>query len=274
MNSVEINGSFYGLQRPSSWARWFDETPDDFVFAVKGPRYLTHIRRLQDSDAPLANFFASGVLGLRHKLGPLLWQLPPSLDFDPAVVEPFLATLPRDTDHAAWLAGQHGDAVREAWLASQPVRPLRHALEVRHPGFVCADAVALLRQYRVALVVADTAGRFPQTADVTADFVYIRLHGATELYRSGYDETLINRWATRIDHWRHGDQAGDMRLIAEPASRATVRDVYCYFDNTDKRQAPGDAITMARKLEVAAPTTAEDHSRRGEPVTAPLVHQD
>ena len=176
--TLEINGSFYSLQRPSSYRAWRDEAPADFVFALKGSRYVTHMLRLKDVEVALANFFASGLLALGESLGPILWQLPPSRPFDEARLDGFLALLPRDTDAACALGRRHDHRVNgRSWLRSTAPRALRHALEVRHPSFVDPAFVALLRRHGVALVVADTAGRWPLLEDVTADFMYLRLHG-------------------------------------------------------------------------------------------------
>lgn len=248
--TIEINGSFYSLQHPSSWGEWFDAAPDDFVFSVKGPKFITHVKRLREIDAPMANFLASGVLRLAHKLGPVLWQFPPNFRFDPATFEPFLATLPFDTEHALALARRHDHRVDgRTWLEIDAPRPLRHAVEVRHASFVDPDFIALLRQYGVAFVVADTAGKWPEHDDVTADFVYARLHGSKELYRSAYSEDELDRWAARIGAWSRGDQAPEGRLISrESPPRRQSRDVVCYFDNTDKLQAPLDAKRLMAKL--------------------------
>ena len=250
MTSIEINGSFYSLQHPQSWGQWHDETPEDFLFAVKGPRFITHIKRLREVDAPMANFFASGVLRLGAKLGPVLWQFPPNFQFDPATFEPFLAMLPRTTGEALHLAGRHDHRVDgRSWLAIDRVRRLRHAVEVRHPSFVDADFVRLLRRYRVALVVADTANRWPQKDDLTADFVYVRLHGSETLYQSAYTDAELDAWEARIRAWLQGGQAPEPRLISPAAPpRRAARDVYCYFDNTDKLQAPIDARRLMARL--------------------------
>ena len=171
--TIEINGSFYSLQSPDSYTAWHDATPDDFVFAVKGPRYITHLKRLRDVERPLANFLASGVLRLGGKLGPMLWQLPPTLKFDEALIDAFLSALPRDTDAALSLARRRDVALMRgrSALAIDRNRPLRHALEVRHDSFLDRRFVQLLRRHRTALVVADTAGRWPYLEDVTADFL-------------------------------------------------------------------------------------------------------
>ena len=255
LSSIELNGSFYSLQRPESYARWYADTPSDFVFSVKGPRYITHILRLREVATPLANFFASGVANLREKLGPFLWQLPPSLKFDPASIEAFLSLLPRDTDQASALARRHNSKVKgRAEIAFGANRPLRHALEVRHESFVVAGLIELLRKHRVAFVVADTAGKWPEYEDVTAAFIYVRLHGARELYVSGYSDTMLDRWSKRIRLWSAGGEPRDARRMSQrPARRASSRDVYCYFDNTVKEHAPRNARRLMHKLGVRWP---------------------
>lgn len=241
--TIEINGSFYSLQRPEYYASWYAETPDDFVFSVKGPRFITHMLKLRNIEPALANFFASGIANLREKLGPFLWQLPPILAFDSERLERFFDLLPRDTTDAARLARRHNDKVRgRVKLEYAGDRPFRHALEVRHPSFVDPKFVKLLRKHSIALVVADTAGKWPLAEDVTADFVYLRLHGDKKLYVSGYTKAAVKAWAARIDHWRRGDEPDDARRIASPLrSKRRPRDVYCYFDNDAKVKAPRDA---------------------------------
>ena len=259
--TIELNGSFYSLQRPASWLAWHDETPDGFVFSVKGPRFITHMRRLKEVRAPLANFFASGVLALRQKLGPVLWQFPPNLAFDAERFEAFFQLLPRDTDAAAALAAEHDQRVDgRTWLEPAPKRPLRHAVEIRHESFADPAFVALLRRQRIGLVVADTAGRWPLMEDVTSDFVYVRLHGDKELYASGYGEAALDRWAARIDAWRHGGEVKDARKVSPTAMppRAS-RDVFCYFDNDVKVHAPYDAAGLARRLGVPTGLQADGH---------------
>lgn len=247
--SIEINGTFYSLQTAASYRAWHDATPEEFVFAVKGPRFLTHIRRLREVEVPLANFLASGVLLLGAKLGPLLWQLPPSFPFDPARLEAFFRLLPRNTRAAARLARRHDDRVPRAHVGCGPSRPLRHALEVRHPSFVTPALVQLLRRHRVALVVADTAGKWPVLEDVTADFVYARLHGDTELYVSGYTDAALQDWARKIRAWARGGDARGARRIGPPAAnRPGGRDVFVYFDNDVKVRAPFDAMKLAHLL--------------------------
>jgi uncharacterized protein YecE (DUF72 family) len=246
--TIEINGSFYSLQRPGSYAEWHAQTPDDFVFALKGSRYITHMLKLNAVETPLANFFASGVFRLQAKLGPILWQFPPQLGFDPARFDAFFALLPRDTGAALALARQHDGRVADrAALEIDAVRPLRHAVEVRHPSFVNPAFVALLRRHRIALVVADTAGRWPFLEDMTADFVYVRLHGDVKLYESGYGRAALQSWAERIRAWSTGGEVTGARCVSGPAPLRR-RDVYVYFDNDAKVHAPYDALTLRSLL--------------------------
>ncbi|MFE6254944.1 DUF72 domain-containing protein [Agromyces sp. NPDC057865] len=236
MTSIEVNGSFYSLQKPANWVRWRDATPDGFVFAVKGPRFITHIKRLGDIRAPLANFFASGVLALGSKLGPVLWQLPPNLGFDPEVADRFLGLLPRTTTDAAALAAGHDERMEgKSWFDAAAIvdRPLRHAVEVRHPEFEDRQEewADLLARHGVASVTADTAGRYPRIDRTTADFAYARLHGEEELYASGYDDASLDRWAT----WTR-------------AHLDSGRDAFLYFDNDIKVRAPFDAMALIARL--------------------------
>ena len=251
-NSIEINGSFYSLQDATSWQRWHDETPNDFVFAVKCPRFISHIKRLRDIEAPLANFFASGVLLLRRKLGPLLWQFPPNMAFDAPRWEAFFRRLPKTTNAAARLALRHDHRVAEPALPDRlPRFPLRHAMEIRHASFRCAEFIALLRKYGIALVVADTAGKFPYLEDVSADFLYLRLHGAEVLYASGYDDASLRRWARRIAVWSAGGEPRDAQRASMQRAGRSARSVYCYFDNDAKVRAPFDAQRLHTLVERA-----------------------
>ena len=251
--TLEINGSFYSLQRPEYYRQWHDETPADFVFALKGSRYITHMKKLRDIEAPLANYFASGVFELRAKLGPILWQFPPNFRYERERMARFFELLPHDT-HAALRLARKRDARMKgrARLAIDARRPLRHAVEIRHESFLDPSFVGLLRDHNIALVIAETARRWPMTHDITADFVYMRLHGDKELYKSGYGDRALERWAKRIRTWHRGSEPRDARKICArrpPASGA--RDVYCYFDNTDvKLRAPVDAQTLMRKLDL------------------------
>lgn len=249
--SIEINGSFYSLQSPASWAAWYAATPEGFVFSVKGPRYITHILRLKGIVKPMANFFASGVFNLREKLGPILWQFPPHFRYDAARFEEFFELLPRDTGQALKLARRRDARMYgRSVLRIEANRPLRHAVEIRHRSFVNAEFIAQLRRHRVALVLADTAGKWPYLEDVTADFMYLRLHGDQELYASGYTEAALDRWAVRIRTWSAGREPRDAQRAAGPERAARSRDVFCYFDNDIKVRAPFDADRLMHKLGV------------------------
>jgi uncharacterized protein YecE (DUF72 family) len=229
LDSVEINGSFYSLQRPSSYATWREQTPDDFVFAVKGGRFVTHMKRMKDVEVPLANFFASGVLALGPALGPVLWQLPENLRFDAEVLDAFFAGLPRTTTAAAELAKLHDEKVPEdrAMTTADADRPIRYALEFRSTTFATDEAYAILRRHDVAAVFADTAGRWPRVEVDTASFRYVRLHGDQELYASGYTDRALHEWARRCRTWA-----------------ADGQDVFVYFDNDMKGYAPHDAMKL------------------------------
>jgi len=232
LTSIEVNGSFYSLQKPTSWQSWRDGTPDDFLFSVKGPRFITHIKRLRDARLPLANFLASGVLALGPKLGPLLWQLPATFRFDPDVLDAFLAMLPRTTTQALAFATEREERMEgREWLGPVEERPLRHAFEVRSHTFDDPAWTELLERHGVASVLADTAGRYPRFEQQTADFSYVRLHGDEELYVSGYDDDALDAWAARIRPWL-----------------AAGRDTYVYFDNDAKVRAPIDAMGLIRRL--------------------------
>lgn len=247
--TIEINGSFYSLQRPESYQAWYAQTPDDFVFAVKGPRYITHMLQLRNVQGALANFFASGVLALGKKLGPMLWQLPPRMAYDRERIDQFLSLLPRDGKSALRLARKHDERLDgRSFLKATAGLRIRHAMEVRHSSFADPDFITTLRRHQVALVVADTAGRWPLIEDITADFVYVRLHGDLELYASGYSDTVLDGWARRLEAWSRGRQVPGARLASPVPSRRGARDVFCYFDNDAKVHAPYDAASLARRL--------------------------
>jgi uncharacterized protein YecE (DUF72 family) len=265
-NSVEINGSFYSLQWPQSWALWYSQTPADFIFAVKGPRFITHMKRLRDVEKPLANFFASGVFLLREKLGPILWQFPPQFRFDAAKMRSFFELLPFDTEAALRLAWRRDQRLHgRACLRIDENRLLRHAVEIRHESFLTPEFVQLLREFNIALVVAETANRWPLTFDVTADFIYVRLHGDETLYQSGYSDEALERWAGRIRCWHGGKEPADVVKIARTkAPAAKSRPVFCYFDNTDvKLRAPHDAQALMRMLGLTP----------GKPIEAPYARE-
>jgi uncharacterized protein YecE (DUF72 family) len=268
--TLEINGTFYSLQSPALFGRWAAETPDDFVFALKGPRFITHMLKLKNAEPALANFFASGVLRLGRKLGPILWQLPPNFAFDAQKLATFFALLPRDTDAAARLARKHNAKLKSrAWLRTTAKCKIRHAIEIRHHSFETAEFIALLRKHDIALVCADTV-EWPLLMDVTSDFVYCRLHGSQELYASGYDAGALRVWAKRIRNWLQGGDAQGRHASPAPSRRRKSRDVFVYFDNDAKVRAPFDALALIEKLEPASRSrllsrTAQpsDPSRKG-----------
>ena len=229
VTSVELNGSFYSLQRPSTYRAIVEQTPAGFPVAVKGGRFVTHLRRLRQVEGPLANFFASGVLLLGDRLGPVLWQLPRTLAYDPDLIESFLALLPRDHRAAADLAARHDDKLAEdrAVTVAAASGPLRHVLEPRHQSFGGAEAVAHLRRHDVALVLSDSPGAWPCFDEETTDLRYVRLHGHTDLYASGYAVRSLARWSGRLQEW-----AG------------AGRECFVYFDNDARGRAPHDAVSL------------------------------
>lgn len=248
--TIEINGTFYSLQRPSSYQSWAARTPPDFMFSVKAPRYITHMRRLRDVEIPLANFFASGILKLGPKLGPILWQLPPNFKYSDELMESFLELLPRNTSEAVELGKNHDRMVEgRSFLETDRNRPLRHALEIRHPSFVVPEFIAMLRKYKVALVCAD-AVEWPRLMDVTSDFVYCRLHGSKVLYSSGYSKNAIEEWAGRVAAWAKGGESSDGEYASTKRTvRRAKRDVFVYFDNDAKVRAPRDAKRLQARME-------------------------
>jgi uncharacterized protein YecE (DUF72 family) len=230
--TVEVNGSFYSLQRPEYYEEWYRDTPPGFLFSVKGSRYITHLLRLKNIEKPLANFFASGLFNLREKLGPFLWQFPPMFSYNRERLETFFALLPRNTEDALALARKRDARMTgRSRLAIDANRALRHAIEIRHPSFENDDFLSLLKKHDIGLVVADTAGKWPKMFHVTAGFVYVRLHGDIKIYTSGYSERALASWARRIRAWAKDG-----------------RDVYVYFDNDVKVRAPFDALNLMRKL--------------------------
>jgi len=247
VNSIEINGSFYSLQRPKSYQKWYDSTPPEFVFSLKANRFITHIKRLRDVEVPLANFFASGPLCLREKLGPILWQLPPSFRYDREIIARFLELLPRNTREAAKLAHKHDiKGADRIWTEADKRRPLRHAMEIRHPSFKTEEFVKQLRAHKVALVVADSAGKWPLMEELTANFMYVRLHGHEKLYVSGYNKRALAHWKKKVLEWSR-----------------QVSAVYVYFDNDVKVYAPYDAMSLAYGLGIAnAPSSGKPDTKK------------
>jgi uncharacterized protein YecE (DUF72 family) len=225
LTSIEINSTFYASQKAASFRRWAAETPDDFVFSLKGPRYTTHRRVLAEAGSSIERFFASGITELKHKLGPVLWQLPPTKAFNPDDFAAFLAFLPRSLDGLA----------------------IRHAVEVRHASFMTPDFIALLRKHAVAPVLVDS-DKHPMIADVTSDFVYARLQRTTEKMRTGYPPAALDTWAKRAQAFANGDALADLPTLGEPLRSKGKRDVFIYMISGAKVRAPAAAMALIERL--------------------------
>jgi uncharacterized protein YecE (DUF72 family) len=225
VSSIEINGTFYGTQKPESFRRWADETPEDFVFSVKGPRYATHRRALAEAGESVERFFASGVLELKAKLGPVVWQFPPTKKFDEEDFAAFVALLPQRLDG----------------------RNIRHAVEVRHQSFLTRPFLDLLRKQSVAPVLVDSE-KHPMIADVTSDFVYLRLERTSEKIKTGYNAADLDTWAKRAKTWAEGGAPDDLPSIAPPAAKARQRDVFIYMISGAKVRAPAAAMALLDRL--------------------------
>lgn len=262
-STIEINGTFYSLQRPELFAAWADAVPEDFVFALKGSRFITHMLKLNRVATPLANFFAQGVLRLGRKLGPILWQLPPTFRFQPEKLAAFFDLLPRDTEAAAALARRHDGRLKaRAFLKAAAPRKIRHALEVRHESFAVPEFVGLLKAHDIALVVSDMPD-LPALFDVTSDFVYCRLHGSTVLYTSGYRADELSVWAKRLQSWAAGGEVKEATRLSASHPRRRSRDVFVYFDNDAKVRAPFDALSLIERLERSTSPPARRPTPRG-----------
>ncbi|MGE3610114.1 MAG: DUF72 domain-containing protein [Bacteriovoracaceae bacterium] len=243
-SSIEIDGSFYRLLTPSDYLQWYNVTPENFIFSIKGSRFITHVKQLSHIEGPLINFFSSGPLALKEKLGPILWQLPPQMIFKPEKIESFLNLLPKTFKSASDLIGkkiQYNEKINQN-------TPIKHAIEVRNLSFLNPWFIEILRKYHIALVFADTAGKWPYMEDVTSDFVYIRLHGDSILYVSGYCDEILNFWSKRIKQWEQGNEPDNKLTLTNERIRHIKRDVYVYFDNDSKVRAPFDAINLIKKL--------------------------
>ncbi|NVH73151.1 DUF72 domain-containing protein [Paraburkholderia sp. JPY432] len=225
LTSIEINGTFYGLQKPASYEKWFQETPDDFVFSLKAPRYATNRKVLADAGDTIERFFASGVLLLKQKLGPINWQFAPTKKFDADDFESFLKLLP------ASIEGQK----------------LRHAVEVRHDSFRTPEFIALARKYKVAVVLAADS-EYPQIADITAPFVYARIMGTSEKQAKGYSTKELDAWAERVRQLAAGTTPDDLETCAEPPATTAKRDVYLYVISGFKERNPAAAMALIKKL--------------------------
>jgi uncharacterized protein YecE (DUF72 family) len=226
LTSIEINGTYYGSQKPESFARWRAETPDGFVFSVKGPRFATNRGVLAQAGSTIERFFASGVTELKEKLGPINWQFLPTKKFDPGDFEAFLELLPNKVDGLA----------------------IRHVVEVRHDSFRVPEFVALLRRHGTAVVLTDKEG-FPEIPDVTAPFVYVRLQRCAEKVEAGYPPKALDQWAERARTWAKGGAPSDLQAVGgrEPKSPKS-RDVFIYMINGFKPKAPAAAMALIERL--------------------------
>ena len=225
LTSIEINGTYYGSQKPESFAKWREETPDGFVFSLKAPRFSVARRVLAEAGESIERFFASGLMELKDKLGPINWQFMPTKQFDPADFEAFLKLLPKSVEG----------------------RDIRHVVEVRHESFKTPEFIALLRAYRVAVVLTDKDS-FPHIHDVTGPFVYARLQRSLEDVETGYAAMALDAWTGRARAWARGDAPSDLALIAEREKDAKPRDVFVYMINGFKPKAPFAAMAMIERL--------------------------
>lgn len=228
LSTIEINATFYRTQKPDSFRKWAAETPDDFVFALKGPQFATNRRVLAEAGESIERFFGSGVLELKSKLGPVLWQMAPTKKFDPADFAAFLALLPRSL----------GD------------QTIRHAVEVRHESFLVPAFIELLRKFAVAVVVVESE-KHPVIADVTGDFVYARLQRTSEAEKTGYPPRALDLWAKRARLWAGGGAPEDLATIAgvRPTRENGPRDVFIYMISGAKVRAPAAAMALIERLQ-------------------------
>jgi uncharacterized protein YecE (DUF72 family) len=225
LTSIEINGTFYGTQRPTSFRKWANETPDDFVFSLKGPRYATHRRVLAEAKTSIDRFFGSGLQELKTKLGPILWQFPPTKSFDADDFAAFLALLPKALEGIG----------------------LRHVVEVRHESFLAPAFIALLRQHAVAVATVDS-DKHPLFADVPADFVYARLQRTAMKVKTGYAESDLDTWATRARAWAEGRAPKDLPTLVAPLPAEGARDVFIYMIAGAKLRAPAAAAALIERV--------------------------
>jgi uncharacterized protein YecE (DUF72 family) len=251
VNSIEINGTFYSLQKPASFQRWYDETPEHFCFSVKAPQYITHIKRLKDVDSALANFLASGLLCLKEKLGPILWQFPPNVTLKDDRFEKFFEMLPHNSKDAARVAQKHTDKVEgRAYTKADGDFKIRHAFEFRHPSFQNPEFIDLMRKHNVAVVFAHSGLKSPYMEDLTSDFIYARMHGQDKEFKKGYDKKTLEWWTNRVSLWTQGRQPADAECISDAKPKAVKRDAFIYFDDEAKEYAPYDAMNLIQRLEI------------------------
>ena len=244
-SSIEVNRTFYSLVSPAAYQRWYDHAPPGFEYAIKGSRFITHNKKLKDVEDALANFLSSGLLLLREKLGPILWQLGPGLSFDLVRLKGFLGLLPPDMDSAAGIARGYTLPGRETVTTAEVNLPLRHVLEVRHPSWFNPDTADIAREHGVSLAFSHSS-RWPYTEQITAPFVYVRLHGPRQLYSSPYSSQALVNLADRIVLWARGREAEDAVRIQDGQVDVASRDVYAFFDNDTGGYAPRQAVDLQR----------------------------
>jgi uncharacterized protein YecE (DUF72 family) len=221
VTSIEVNGTFYGTFNAKTFGKWCDETPDDFIFSLKAPRFAVNRRVLGEAGPSIEKFFSSGVTELKSKLGPILWQLPPFKKYDAKDIATFLSLLPRNADGLS----------------------LRHVLEVRHESFLCEDFTMQLREANVGIVLADSQ-KYPLLADLTSDFVYLRLQDAKAEIKTGYGPEGLQNWAILARSWEKGEEPAQFPLLAPRGNPRQSRDVFVYFINGAKERAPAAAEAM------------------------------
>lgn len=251
VTSIEINGTFYSLQRPNTFQNWYNQTPEDFVFALKAPQFITHVLRLKDCLEPLCTFLASGVLCLKQKLGPILWQFPPYVTLKDDRFEKFIKMLPHHSQQAAELSENHNPKFSgRVWTEAGGDYPVRHAFEFRHPSFQNKDFIEMLKGHNVAAVIADCAEKSPYFEDLTADFVYIRMQGDIPAFKKGYSDAALKQMAKRIKTWSSGKQIKNPKCVSDGKPYSGKKDIFVYFNNDEKINAPVDAMRMLKLLKL------------------------
>jgi uncharacterized protein YecE (DUF72 family) len=225
LTSIEINGTYYGSQKPESFRKWAREVPDGFVFSLKGPRFATNRRVLAEAGDSVKRFYDSGVLELGDRLGPVLWQFAPTKKFDAADFGKFLELLPRKLDG----------------------RALRHVVEVRHDSFCVPEFVALLRQFETPVVFAEH-GKYPAIADVVSDFVYARLQKGNDELKSCYPPKQLDAWAKRFQDWAGGSEPDDLPKVDKEKPKKAPRDVFAYVIHEGKVRAPAGAMELIERV--------------------------
>ena len=225
LTAIEVNGTYYGAQKPATYAKWRAQTPEGFVFSLKAPRFTTDRKVLANAGKSIGQFVNGGIAELGDRLGPINWQFPPHTSFEPDDFAAFLDLLPRKLDG----------------------REIRHVIEVRHESFLCTRYVELAREHRVATVFSDSP-KYPSVADVTGDFIYLRLMRSESSIATGYPKKALDTWAERARTWARGDEPTNLPRIASPQARSSSRDVFIYFINAAKERNPAAAIALLSRL--------------------------